>query len=52
MRVEAIRKGIGDDFILGCDANMAWTPREAIQFAKGVEDYNIAWLEEPVHWYN
>ncbi len=51
-RVEAIRKAVGSDFILACDANMAWTPQEAIRFAREAEEYDIAWLEEPVRWHN
>ena len=51
-RVKAIRKVVGDDFILACDANQAWTPQQAITFANGVEDQGIAWFEEPVRWHN
>ena len=50
-RVEAVRGAVGEDFILACDANMAWTPESAIQFAHSVADLSIAWLEEPVRWY-
>ena len=51
-RVRAIRRAVGDDFILACDANMAWTPEQAIEFAMGTEEYDLAWLEEPVRWYD
>jgi D-arabinonate dehydratase len=51
-RVDAIRKAVGGEFILACDANRAWTPAEAIRFARGAEGYDIAWLEEPVRWHN
>ena len=51
-RVEVIRRAVGDDFILGCDANGAWTPEEAIEFARAVEGYNVAWFEEPVRWHD
>ena len=51
-RVKAIREAVGDDFILACDANRAWTPRQAIEFANGVEDQGVAWFEEPIRWHN
>jgi D-galactarolactone cycloisomerase len=51
-RVKAIRQGLGDDFILVCDANQAWTVDEAIEFGKRAEEYKLAWLEEPVVWYD
>ena len=50
-RVAAIRKAVGDDFILACDANMAWTIDEALRFARQAQEYGIAWLEEPVRWH-
>ncbi|MBI2871789.1 MAG: mandelate racemase/muconate lactonizing enzyme family protein [Chloroflexi bacterium] len=49
-RVRAIRQALGDDFIIVCDANQAWTVAEAVQFARAVEEFNLAWLEEPVRW--
>jgi L-alanine-DL-glutamate epimerase-like enolase superfamily enzyme len=50
-RVEAIVDAVGDDVILACDANMAWTPEQAIEFASAIVDLNIAWFEEPIRWY-
>ncbi|MGH9455726.1 MAG: mandelate racemase/muconate lactonizing enzyme family protein, partial [Terriglobia bacterium] len=38
----------GDDVRLMIDANQAWTPHQAIAFARKVQDLNIFWLEEPV----
>jgi L-alanine-DL-glutamate epimerase-like enolase superfamily enzyme len=49
-RVRAVRAAVGLDFIIACDANQAWTPPEAIRFCRGVEPYNIRWMEEPVRW--
>jgi len=49
-RITAIRKSIGDDFIIACDANQGWTRFEAVQFGLKVRDLNIAWFEEPVLW--
>jgi len=51
-RVEAIRRAVGEDFILACDANRAWTVEQALEFARSVADLDIAWLEEPVRWHN
>ncbi len=51
-RVRVVREAVGKDFIIACDANQAWTPDQAIQFARSVEDLNVRWLEEPVQWYD
>lgn len=51
-RIRLVREAVGNDFIIACDANMAWTPEQAIQFASLVEDLNVRWLEEPVRWYD
>ena len=51
-RVRAIRQALGNEFILVCDANQAWTVAEAIRFGKEAEEYSLAWLEEPVLWYD
>ena len=49
-RVRNVRAAVGPDFVIACDANQAWTPHEAIQFCRGVEPFNIRWMEEPVRW--
>jgi D-arabinonate dehydratase len=51
-RVRVAREAVGDDFVIACDANMAWTSDQAIRFARQVEDLNVRWLEEPVQWYD
>jgi L-alanine-DL-glutamate epimerase-like enolase superfamily enzyme len=51
-RVRAVRAAVGPDFVIACDANQAWTPQQAIQFCRGVEPFNIRWIEEPVRWYD
>jgi L-alanine-DL-glutamate epimerase-like enolase superfamily enzyme len=51
-RVRAVRAAVGAEFIIACDANMAWTPPDAIRFCRGVEPFNIRWMEEPVRWYD
>lgn len=49
-RIAKVREAAGDDFVIIADANMAWSPADAIRFAGLIEDYDIRWLEEPVHW--
>ena len=51
-RVARVRELVGDDFIIVCDANQAWTPQEAIQFCRAAESLNLGWIEEPVRWYD
>jgi L-alanine-DL-glutamate epimerase-like enolase superfamily enzyme len=51
-RVRVARTAVGRDFLIACDANQAWSPEQAIQFARLVEDLGICWLEEPVQWYD
>jgi L-alanine-DL-glutamate epimerase-like enolase superfamily enzyme len=51
-RVRAVRAAVGPDFVIACDANQAWDPETAIQFCRGVEPFDIRWMEEPVKWYD
>ena len=51
-RVRFARETVGDDFIIACDANQAWTVEQAIEFARRVEPLNVRWFEEPVRWYD
>jgi L-alanine-DL-glutamate epimerase-like enolase superfamily enzyme len=51
-RVEAARGAAGDDFVLAVDANCGWSVEDAVAFARLVEPLNIAWFEEPCHWYD
>ena len=46
-RVRAVRKAIGDDAKLMVDANLVWTPYQAIAMARRLEEFNLFWLEEP-----
>jgi D-galactarolactone cycloisomerase len=50
-RVAAVREAIGRDILLMLDMNAAYGLNDCIRFARGVEPYNITWLEEPLHWY-
>jgi D-arabinonate dehydratase len=49
-RTRLARKVGGADFHLCVDANQSWTVPQAIQFARGVRELNLAWMEEPVQW--
>lgn len=51
-RVEAARKGAGDEFMIAVDANRGWPVSEAVKFARLIEKYDIAWFEEPCLWYD
>ena len=51
-RTEAVRRAGGADFVLACDANQGWSREQAMEFARGAADLNIAWLEEPCKWDN
>lgn len=46
--VEAVRKAIGDDVFLAIDANHAYDVPNALKLARAVEDFDIAWFEEPI----
>ncbi|MBW2060737.1 MAG: mandelate racemase/muconate lactonizing enzyme family protein [Deltaproteobacteria bacterium] len=57
--VEMVRKGVGDDMVLGVDANQgwlitifqqipAWSLERAKEFASACYDNNFEWLEEPL----
>ncbi len=51
-RVIACREGAGPDFMLAVDANRGWDRRSAERFARLVEPLDIAWFEEPCHWFD
>jgi L-alanine-DL-glutamate epimerase-like enolase superfamily enzyme len=42
-----MREHLGADFPLMVDANMRWTPDEAIRAARALQPYQLVWLEEP-----
>lgn len=46
-RVRAMRRHLGPDFPLMADANMRWTPDQAIRAAKALAESELVWLEEP-----
>jgi L-alanine-DL-glutamate epimerase-like enolase superfamily enzyme len=51
-RVKRARRAAGDNFALAVDANQGWSPSEAIEFARRVQDCNLLWFEEPCQWHN
>lgn len=61
--VEAVRREVGDDFIIGVDANQGWPVsliepnplwdlEYATEFGKACDDLGVAWLEEPLDMYD
>ncbi len=46
--VKAVRQAVGHNIDLMVDVNGAWTPRQAVEKAKEMEQYGVLWLEEPV----
>jgi L-alanine-DL-glutamate epimerase-like enolase superfamily enzyme len=48
-RVEAVRKALGNKVRLMVDVNQKWDLHTAMQFGKKLEDYDVFWLEEPLH---
>jgi len=51
-RVRAVREAIGFDIDLMADANQRMSVEGAIRFGRMVEEFQLRWLEEPVHCLN
>jgi L-alanine-DL-glutamate epimerase-like enolase superfamily enzyme len=47
--VRAARAGIGPDVELMVDAGLCWDTATAIRRARQFEQFNLTWLEEPLH---
>ncbi len=47
-RVQALRRELGPEAEIRLDANRAWSLSDAVYFGKGVADYHIQYVEEPV----
>ena len=47
-RVKSARKAIGEKIKLFVDANGAFTPKQALNFAEKFSEQNVRWFEEPV----
>jgi len=48
-RVEAVRRALGEQTRLMVDVNQKWDLPAAMIFGKKLEEYDIFWLEEPLH---
>jgi L-alanine-DL-glutamate epimerase-like enolase superfamily enzyme len=48
-RVKAVRRAIGDDITLMCDANQRWDLATASRIMPTLEDAQMDWVEEPLH---
>lgn len=46
--VEAVRKGVGDDFRFMVDANHCYTTSDAFYVGRAMEEFEPYWFEEPV----
>ncbi|MFC1815463.1 mandelate racemase/muconate lactonizing enzyme family protein [Thermodesulfobacteriota bacterium] len=49
-RIQVLRRAIGDDIWIGVDANGVYTPAQAIELSHGLEQYGVAFLEQPTHY--
>ena len=57
--LEAVRKAVGDDFLIMVDCNQGWrmqwdeavpwTFKDALNVARGLEQLGAYWMEEPLH---
>src|SRR5260370_2873690 len=48
-RVGAVRKAIGDEVALMCDANQRWELATAVRMLPVLEEVGMDWVEEPIH---
>jgi L-alanine-DL-glutamate epimerase-like enolase superfamily enzyme len=51
-KAKAVRKLLGDDFVIGFDANNLYSVGGAIRVGRALEDLGFAWFEEPVQHYH
>lgn len=51
-KAKAVRKALGDDFVLGFDANNGYSIGGAIRVGRALEELDYAWFEEPVQHYH
>lgn len=51
-RARRVRESIGPDIALYVDASQGFSVRDAIWIGRGYEELDVAWFEEPVHWYD
>jgi len=48
-RIKEIHNAIGDKIQLRIDANQGWTPKQAIKVLSKIEQFNIQFVEQPIH---
>jgi L-alanine-DL-glutamate epimerase-like enolase superfamily enzyme len=48
-RVRAVRRAIGDDVVLMCDANQRWDLATAMRLLPILDEAGMDWIEEPLH---
>jgi L-alanine-DL-glutamate epimerase-like enolase superfamily enzyme len=48
-RLKAVRKVIGRQTRLMVDANCRWDLNTALHWARGAEEFDLFWIEEPLH---
>ncbi|NLS06932.1 mandelate racemase/muconate lactonizing enzyme family protein [Rhizobium sp. P32RR-XVIII] len=51
-KAKAVRKLLGDEFVLGFDANNGYSVGGAMRVGRVLEDLGYTWFEEPVQHYN
>lgn len=51
-KARAVRKALGDDFVLGFDANNGYSVGGAIRVGRALEELGYSWFEEPVQHYH
>lgn len=51
-RIRAAFEAGGGDFTVAVDVNQGWTVEQVRQFCRDAADLGLAWLEEPVKWYD
>ncbi|MET0427429.1 MAG: mandelate racemase/muconate lactonizing enzyme family protein [Microvirga sp.] len=51
-KARAVRKALGDDFVLGFDANNGYSVGGAMRVGRALEDLGFTWFEEPVQHYH
>ncbi len=52
LRVQALRKQLGDEVPIMVDANQQWDLTTALQFGRKVEEFQLTWIEEPLSAYD
>lgn len=51
-RVKRLRDAVGPEIELMVDANQSFTPKQAIRLGRALEEFELAWMEEPVAAYD